>query len=433
MNDTIPCYPLIGIGFGPSNIALAIALREHGLDSLAHNALFIERQPEFAWHKSMMLDNTHMQISFLKALVTIRNPKSNFTFINYLHQKNRLNDFINLQTFFPSRQEFNDYLAWAASHFESQTHYDEHVFDIKPITEANCVVALEVYSRDSKGKERVNHTKNLVFGIGGGGYIPTQFKKFIHDQRIFHSSEYLTAMKDNTTAKRVAVIGAGQSAAEIFMNLHGRSSEHNIDFIIRANSIKPSDDSPFVNEIFNPDFTDQIFAKTELERQTFLKEYRQTNYACPDLPLIEEIYNVFYQQKVRQQQRHNLRVSTEIHAVNTDEQGIHLTLLNRQNGELKVCSYDAVILATGYVRDQHKEILAPLAKYLGDFSVDRHYRINTTAEFKPNIFLQGACESTHGLSDTLLSILAVRSQEIGHALQSAKSKNIATQDYALIE
>ena len=63
----------------------------------------------------MLLEQAHMQVSFLKDLATLRNPTSRFTFINYLHEKGRLQDFINLKTFFPSRHEFNDYLAWAAS------------------------------------------------------------------------------------------------------------------------------------------------------------------------------------------------------------------------------------------------------------------------------------------------------------------------------
>lgn len=53
-------HDLIGIGFGPSNIALAIALRERAGPPL--RALFLERQAEFAWHPHMMLDGTHMQI-----------------------------------------------------------------------------------------------------------------------------------------------------------------------------------------------------------------------------------------------------------------------------------------------------------------------------------------------------------------------------------
>ncbi|MCF2829121.1 MULTISPECIES: lysine N(6)-hydroxylase/L-ornithine N(5)-oxygenase family protein [unclassified Pseudoalteromonas] len=434
MNNTSR-FSLVGIGFGPSNIALAIALREQGLTDWANHALFMERQPEFSWHKNMMLENTHMQISFLKDLVTIRNPKSEFTFINYLHQKNRLADFINLQTFFPSRHEFNDYLAWAASHFKDQTSYGETVFDVQPILENEQVVALQVHSRGVDGSEKVVETDNLVISIGGGGYIPKQFRKLAGDTRVFHSNDYKVAIEANNTAKKIAVIGAGQSAAEIFMDLHGRADDNQVDFVIRANSIKPSDDSPFVNEIFNAEYTDKVFSKSDIEREAFLKEYRQTNYACPDLPLIEQIYGVFYEQKVRSHYRHRFLSSTEVAAVDADENGIHLTLTNRKTGDTKVCSYDAVVLATGYVRDQHKTLLAPLSKYLGDFTVGRDYRIQSTEDFKPNIFLQGACESSHGLSDTLLSILAVRSQEIGEVLKQLKQTSTpqVTDNTALVD
>ena len=98
-------HDLIGIGFGPSNIALAIALEE-GRDARPQHrpldALFVERQPGFVWHRNMLLDQAHMQISFLKDLATLRNPSSRFTFLNYLHEKDRLQDFINLKTFSPA-------------------------------------------------------------------------------------------------------------------------------------------------------------------------------------------------------------------------------------------------------------------------------------------------------------------------------------------
>lgn len=53
---------------------------------------------------------------------------------------------------------------------------------------------------------------------------------------------------------RIAVVGSGQSAAEVTLNLRERLSGtcHEIDMIMRRGSLKPSDDSPFANEIFDP-------------------------------------------------------------------------------------------------------------------------------------------------------------------------------------
>ena len=90
-----------------------------------------------------------------------------------------------------------------------------------------------------------------------------------------------------------------------------------------------------------------------------------------------------------------------------------------ETGHTDITRYDAVVLATGYVRDTHKQLLAPVADYLPEFAVNRHYQLYTKPEFKPAIFLQGSCEPTHGLSDTLLSILAARTSEICDALDHA--------------
>lgn len=426
MQTITPRHTLIGIGFGPSNIALAIALKEVGINQLADNSLFVEKQPEFVWHKNMMMDNTHMQISFMKDLVTLRNPQSHFTFINYLHQQGRLSEFINLQTFNPSRYEFNDYLTWASSHFEKDTRYGEEIFDIKPIFEKENVVALQIFSRDISGQIYHREADNLVVSVGGKGYVPEQFRELISDERIFHSNDYLKEIDNKKGIKKIAVIGAGQSAAEIFRDLHGRPEEYDIDFVMRANSIKPSDDSPFVNEIFDAEFTDYVFSKNEFEREQLVREYRQTNYACPDIELIEEIYNIFYQHKVRNIKRHNFLPSSEIQEVHTDDSGVHIKVKDKRTDKDSIQRYDAVILATGYERNMHQKLLSSLTPYLNNFEVDRNYCIKSSDNFKPNIFLQGACEKSHGLSDTLLSVLALRSQEITEVLKNSLLNNIET-------
>lgn len=109
----------------------------------------------------------------------------------------------------------------------------------------------------------------------------------------------------------------------------------------------------------------------------------------------------------------------EVRAARADASGVYFTFHDRESGEESTVRYDAAVLATGYERAAHRDVLAPLAPYLGDFTVDRHYRVQTAPGFRPAIFLQGACESSHGLSDTLLSVTAVRTGEIGQVLAAA--------------
>jgi L-ornithine N5-oxygenase len=409
-------HDLIGIGFGPSNIALAIALEEKRHAGRPLDALFIERQLSFAWHPHMLLDQAHMQISFLKDLATLRNPTSRFTFINYLYEKGRLTDFANLKSFFPSRHEFNDYLSWAAEQFEDACAYGEDVFEVLPEVQAGEVALLRVRSRNHAGKLVERLARNLVVGIGGTANIPDGFRALRNDPRVFHSSSYLQGIAQLPDARRVAVVGAGQSAAEIFMDLQGRPGAPQVDLVTRARSLRPADDSPFVNEIFNADFTDYTFSRSDEERAALLDEFWHTNYAVADLELIQQIYRTFYQQRVTGGNRLRFLRQHDIRNVAADSHGVHLTLWDRDAGREHAVRYDAVVLATGYAREHHKDLLSPLAAYLGNYTVDRHYRLQTTPDFHPAIYLQGACEDSHGLSDTLLSVTSVRTGEIGSAL-----------------
>ncbi|RRO93685.1 ornithine monooxygenase, partial [Corynebacterium bovis] len=125
---------VVGVGFGPGNLGLAVALEEEnpGLD-----ALFLESRDHFAWHPGMLLPGANMQISFLKDLATVRNPRSRYTFTNYLRERGRLVDFINRQTFTPERVEFTDYLAWVAETVEADVRYGAQVVAVEEIDAAD--------------------------------------------------------------------------------------------------------------------------------------------------------------------------------------------------------------------------------------------------------------------------------------------------------
>ena len=117
---------------------------------------------------------------------------------------------------------------------------------------------------------------NLVVSPGGRPRIPTAVAPLLKDPSILerstllHSSEYkycvdrlLKSISSGTPRPlRVAVIGGGQSAAEVTINLLHLLGDipagngavgHQVDMIIRKGSLKPSDDTPFSNEIFDPE------------------------------------------------------------------------------------------------------------------------------------------------------------------------------------
>lgn len=413
-------HDFIGVGFGPSNLAIAVVMEEEArFRNAGVDYCFIEKKPEFVWHGSMLLPGSDMQISFLKDLATLRNPQSRYTFINYLHENGRLKEFINLKTFFPARIEFNDYLGWVASHFDDRCRYGEEVVGVEPVKEGGRVTKLAVVSRDAEGREQRRLARNLVIGVGGVASVPAPFAG-LGDARVFHSSHYLEALgrlvASGQAPRRVAVVGGGQSAAEVFMDLVGRLPDAEVTMIARGDALKPSDDSPFVNEIFNPQFTDLIYHKSAACRAGILERYRNTNYSVVDADLIAAVYELLYMQKVSGRAPHRLLTGHEVVEAQAGADGVALAVRDRGHGTVAHHGFDAVVLATGYRRDDHRRLLGELAPWAGDFTVDRDYRLRTSADFAPGVYLQGCCEDSHGLSDTLLSVLAVRSAEIAESM-----------------
>src|SRR5690606_3969832 len=105
--------------------------------------------------------------------------------------------------------------------------------------------------------------------------------------------------------------------------------------------------SPFVNEIFNADFTDFVFTRAGQDRIALLDEFWHTNYAAPDLVLIEQIFNVFYQQRVTGDARHRFLRRHEVASATALPEGIQLVLRDLNAGREHIAIYDAAVLATG--------------------------------------------------------------------------------------
>jgi len=77
---------------------------------------------------------------------------------------------------------------------------------------------------------------------------------------------------------------------------------------------------------------------------------------------------------------------------------------------------DMILLATGYDRTLDAGVLRGLARFATGAPPDRDYRLPMQSDFAPAIFVQGYSEPTHGLSDTLLSVLALRAEELSRSL-----------------
>lgn len=245
----IETYDLICIGFGPASLAIAVAIHDTYPAHSRPRCLYLEKQSQFAWHSGMQIPGAKMQISFLKDLATPRQPTSSFTFLNYLHNVGRLHAFINLSTFLPSRKEFEAYLKWCAARIETEdeVRYGTEVYSVQPsIAESGKITSWQVCGRNDHGEISLT-TRNVVVALGGQPTVPETLRDL---RNVYHSSQYIHQISKiqneahKSSELRFAVVGGGQSAAEIFNDLWDRFPESQIRLIFKGSSLRPSDDSP---------------------------------------------------------------------------------------------------------------------------------------------------------------------------------------------
>ena len=412
--EMLKIYDIVGIGFGPSNIATAIAAFELA-PSLS--VVFVEAKDEFGWHKGMLFENATMQVSFLKDLVSFRNPRSHYSFLNYLHTRGRLADFANLKEFFPTRLEFHDYLAWCAAHFKRQVLYDHHAIRIDEVrSNVSSRPLLKVTVRNGY------HERTLIARavVHAGGLEPSLPQDVTPGRRIIHGHTLLHTIGDlsPTNRSRFVVAGSGQSAAEIVEFLHGRYPQSTVTAVIPRYGYMPADDSPFVNQVFDPAEVDNFYDAPPATKRRILEAHASTNYGVADLDLISSLYRTWYREKVSGTER--LKFERMSYVRSAIETGDHVRILVERQLEGTVSSMEAdyLICATGFRPRSVIELLcdplrAELYRNGGDApQFARSYRLLFKGGGGPDIYSVDMCEQTHGLSATLISNMAVRSGEI---------------------
>ncbi|KOX29825.1 MULTISPECIES: lysine N(6)-hydroxylase/L-ornithine N(5)-oxygenase family protein [unclassified Streptomyces] len=417
-DDAPLIHDLIGIGFGPSNVAMAIALSEHNANVGREDAVtahFFERQPRFGWHRGMLIDDATMQVSFLKDLVTLRNPSSEYTFLRYLQSKGRLIDFVNHKNLFPLRVEFHDYFEWAAAKVDDMVSYGHEVVSVEPVVRDGVIEYLDVTARS--GTETVVHrARNLVVGTGLRPLMPEGVER---GDRVWHNSELLAKVDglEGADPARFVVVGAGQSAAENVAYLHRRFPNAEICAVFSRYGYSPADDSGFANRIFDPAAVDEYYTAPDDIKRKLMEYHGNTNYSVVDIDLIDDLYRQAYQEKVLGTERLRFINVSRLTGVEEGPDGVRATVANLVTGEDSFLDADVVVFATGYRQADGLGLLGDVADRcrrdeLGRVRVERDYRVATDPELRCGIYLQGGTEHTHGITSSLLSNTAIRVGEI---------------------
>lgn len=410
---------ILGIGFGPSNLSLAIAIEESNQKKSGKEKLtaqFLEAKSEFSWHKGMLLPNATMQISFLKDLVSLRTPTSPYSFVSYLHEKQRLVDFVNLKTFFPSRKEYHDYLVWAAKRISIPVSYGVAARHID--WQSGCFTVKTFLTGDEDAAGMI-FARNIVIGMG---YQPVLPEGVLPSARVFHNHNLLSSIAalPSRPSRRFLVVGAGQSAAEVIAYLHETYSDAEIHASLRRFGYSMADDTPYVNRIFNPASVDEFYtAPAELKKQ-LLAYHWPANYSAVDSDLINELYRREYSELIDKSRRLYIHKTTSVSQIEEDADGVNIVISDIGGRHSQKIRVDALIFATGFRPFDMRDMLGPSINADIAFDenqpiVNRDYSL-PLPDISGKIHLNGSVEHSHGLTSTLLSNVAMRAADILDAI-----------------
>ncbi|MER7577572.1 SidA/IucD/PvdA family monooxygenase [Streptomyces sp. NPDC126514] len=414
---------IVGIGLGPSNLALATAVEEHNRDHYEDQALrarFFEKQPAFGWHRGMLVEGATMQVSFLKDLATMRNPVSPFGYLSYLKDKDRLVDFINAKSFYPLRVEFHDYLEWVAERFSDIISYSSKVTEVRPVLQEDTIKYLDVVVRCGKDVT-VQRTRNIVIATGLEPWLPPGVEAA---ERIWHSSDLLNRIElfaSTKSPRSFAVIGSGQSAAEAVEYLHSRFPEAAVHAVFSRYGYSVADDSPFANRIFNPQAVDHYFGASDMVKEMLLAYHSNTNYSVVDLDVIDQLYRRTYLESVTGRQRLHVHNVSRVRGLEPGPDGVRIDVEFLPTAVHTPLHVDAAVYATGYRPSDPVPLLGQMASLCkqdehGRVDVRRDYRVSTAGNVHCGIYLQSSMEHSHGITASLLSNTAVRAGEITRSI-----------------
>ena len=417
-----------GIGFGPANLALTIAMEESGFSG---DSLFLERKSGSSWQPEMLLRGSDIQNNPLRDLVTPRNPRSRYSFTNFLFENDRLFEHLNLGLEFPLRAEFAQYIQWVSGFFESNVKYNCEVVSVEISKQDNSLYCIKTQNSGTY------YARSLVVAPGRTPNVPTQFIGMPRHQ-VFHLTEFkknISFISKTQKLSKVVVFGGSQSAVEIILYLHSKYSDLEILNVQRGYNFRLKDTSQFSEHVYFPSFVDYYFNCSEEAKANINKHLHYTNYSAADGDVISELYKVIYEDRLNNEERIKILGSTKVvEPSSTSDSTVELLLEEINTGEFTtVTDIDAVVLATGFKNlgggengEKCPKLLNNIYPYLeteedGAIKLARDYRLTAKAGIDvPPIYLNGLCEASHGYGDAgSLSLIALRSQEIYNSLEAA--------------
>jgi lysine N6-hydroxylase len=391
-------YDVVGIGIGPANLSLAALLDSER----ALRLRFFDGKQRLAWHSGLMFRGAEMQSSFLEDLVTPVDPTNRLSFMSFLAETGHIFSFLCRNTTTIARMEFQQYLGWAAGKLPCLA-FGEPVEDVR----------FNAHHFEVRTALRTCHARSIAVGVGKAPVIPPWAQRHLSD-KCFHIEELLDR-RPVLEGARVAIVGGGQSAADLMTALLGGElgKPAELHWMTRRGNLQGLDDSPFVNEFHTPQYVEHFLSLRETTKRQLIAEQKLFGDGITR-ECLENLYKAIYRRNYVDGPTHAASVYPNCAVVGlaADSGKFALTLHSLPTERRSLLAADLVILCTGY-EDTYPTFLEPLRPRLmlsplGQYVVSRQYRVAWDGPDDNAIYALNAARHSHGIADSYLCLAAWR-------------------------
>ncbi|HEX5592316.1 MAG TPA: SidA/IucD/PvdA family monooxygenase [Solirubrobacterales bacterium] len=400
-----PIFDLLGIGIGPSNLSLAaLADRVSG----AHT-IFCERRDRVDWQPGMHFPGATTQTPYLKDLVSLVDPTSPYSFVNFLVQTGRIFRFLARSDGQLTRREYEQYYRWAAAQLNTLRFGTpvEHVGYEPDVGFVATTPAGTFLSR------------KLVIATGSMAHFPSCVAH-LRGSHVHHADEFL-ARRPDTAGKRVLIVGGGQSGGEVV--LHLLTKQHALPrkliWATRSAGFPLTDQSPFANEWFNPRYVEH-FHGLDVARRRFHNAFQK--YASDGIieSTLSQIYRRLYELDFVEDLpfEHRVLLGCELVEGSRHHDEYRFSFQTDDVEGPIVVDSDVAILATGYEARLPICVADLQSRFSPDWreSIAADYRVDWDGRPEHSIYVQGSGRLSHGIADPHLSLGSWRSAVILNSL-----------------
>ncbi|KAH0042396.1 hypothetical protein KCU78_g768, partial [Aureobasidium melanogenum] len=380
-------YDLVVVGFGTTALSLATALADSETDL---KVLFLESKSKFEWAPASVLPENTTRTSFLRDLITTRNPRSEFTFVNYLFESRQLVQFVNSSHIAPTRLVMGNYLSWVAEKMVERgwVRYSSTATRVVPIKNGSSLInGWKVNVCDAQGNTSTVTSKRVVLATGSRPKLPDALLGA--KDKVLHTSEVASLLR-NLKDQDIAIVGDDQEAADILEHLQCAGALHRVraTMFISDSALRPEENTSFTQDIIDNCLPGATTSQYPPElRPRLLSNSASTNtpnHPKISLQTIETIYENLYAQRVLTPNPSDWRFNivplsqvTSLIPYNNNKLRLGLKNTHTNASSTSSSAFDIIICAGGYAHSTSllSDIQAAGLLQNKKANVDAQYRV----------------------------------------------------------